>query len=227
MRMPFIVRRGEVLNEEALERLVRAGVSEVEVYSSATFVPLRGTYEDLAMRRDWSSSPQLAADVVAEDTGEVLAEKGARFDAGLFTELKSAMVREALVFTGGPRGESPLLRNTLAKDPTAERGRRASLHLLARPARRGAESGHCPGRARPALLQPEAVRSGPGGASQDQSPAQGRIPAARPRHAGGRPRGPGSLGFRRHHPLSGRTARRSRIHGRHRPSREPPRAVHR
>ena len=124
----FIVRRGEVLTEEAFERLVRAGVSEVEVYSSATFVPLRGTYEDLAMRRDWSSSPQLAADVVAEDTGEVLAEEGARFDASLFAQLKTEKAREALVFTGGPRGESPLLRNTLAKDPTSSEA--AALHSI-------------------------------------------------------------------------------------------------
>ena len=124
----FIVRRGETLSEEALERLERAGVSEVEVYSSATFVPLRGTYEDLAMRRDWSSSPQLAADVVAEDTGEVLAEKGARFDSSLFAQLKAEKAREALVFTGGPRGESPLLRNTLAKDPTASEA--AALHSI-------------------------------------------------------------------------------------------------
>ena len=130
----FIVRRGETLTEEAAKRLVRAGVSEVEIYSSATFVPLRGTYEDLAMRRDWSSSPQLAADVVDEDTGEVLAEKGTPFDGQRFATLKSAAVREALVFTGGPRGESPLLRNTLAKDPTSsEAAALNSIYSLVRP----------------------------------------------------------------------------------------------
>ena len=124
----FIVRRGETLTEEAIERLARAGVSEVEVYSSATFVALRGTYEDLAMRRDWSSSPQLAAAVADRDTGEVLAEEGVPFDTRLFAELKAGGVREALVFTGGPRGESPLLRNTLAKDPTSSEA--AALHSI-------------------------------------------------------------------------------------------------
>ena len=124
----FIVRRGETLTDEAVERLARAGVSRVEVYSTATFVPLRGTYEDLAMRRDWSASPQLAADAIDEETGEVVAEKGAPFDAGMFASLKDARVREALVFTGGPRGESPLLRNTLAKDPTASEA--AALHSI-------------------------------------------------------------------------------------------------
>ena len=80
----FIIRRGSMLTEDAMDRLERAGVTQIEVYSSATFVPLRGSYEELAMRRDWSSSPQLAADVVANDTGEVLADKGTHFDAKLF-----------------------------------------------------------------------------------------------------------------------------------------------
>ncbi len=124
----FIVRRGETLTEDVIERLLRAEVTEVEVYSSATFVPLRGTYEDLVMRRDWSSSPQLAADVVVEKTGEILAEKGVAFDGELFDVLRDKKVREALVFTGGPRGESPLLRNTLAKDPTRSEG--AALHSI-------------------------------------------------------------------------------------------------
>jgi len=113
----FVARRGTALTEETMERLDRAEISEIEVYSSATFVAMRGSYEDLAMRRDWSASPQLAADVVDPETGEILAEKGAAFHADLFAELKQQKVREALVFTGGPRGESPLLRNTLARRP--------------------------------------------------------------------------------------------------------------
>ena len=130
----FIVRRGETLTEGVAERLARAGVAVIEIYSSATYVPLRGTYEDLAMRRDWSSNPQLAADVIDADTGEVLAEAGAAFDTERFAALKAAGVREALVFTGGPRGESPLLRNTLAKDPTSsEASALRSIYSLVRP----------------------------------------------------------------------------------------------
>jgi len=124
----FVARRGTAITEDAMERLGRAGVQEIEVYSSATFVPMRGSYEDLAMRRDWSSSPQLAADVFDAETGEILGEKGAAFDSDLFARLKERKVREALVFTGGPRGESPLLRNTLAKDPT--RSEAAALHSI-------------------------------------------------------------------------------------------------
>jgi len=130
----FIARRGTALSEEDMERLERAEISELEVYSSATFVPLRGSYEDLAMRRDWSSSPQLAADVVDPDTGEILAENGVPFDTDMFGTLRDRKVREALVFTGGPRGESPLLRNTLAKDPTgSEAAALHSIYSLVRP----------------------------------------------------------------------------------------------
>ncbi|MFV1987689.1 MAG: DNA-directed RNA polymerase subunit beta [Gemmatimonadota bacterium] len=130
----FVARRGTALTEEDVERLERAEIAEVEVYSSATFVPLRGSYEELAMRRDWSASPQLAADVVDPDTGEILGEKGVSFDLEMFDELKDSKVREALVFTGGPRGESPLLRNTLAKDPTgSEAAALHSIYSLVRP----------------------------------------------------------------------------------------------
>ncbi|MFQ5679879.1 MAG: DNA-directed RNA polymerase subunit beta [Gemmatimonadota bacterium] len=130
----FVARRGEEFTEEVLARLERAGVESVEVYSSATFIPLRGVYGDLAMRRDWSQNPQLAADVVDAGTGEVLAEKGDAFDAELFGKLKDKKVREALVFTGGPRGESPLIRNTLTKDPTAtEADALYSIYSLVRP----------------------------------------------------------------------------------------------
>jgi len=130
----FIARRGDELTEELLERLLRAGVEEIQVYSSAAFIPLRGSYEDLAMRRDWSQDPRLAADVVDPDSGEVLAEKGDVFDAELFTQLKSRKIRDALVFTGGARGESPLIKNTLAKDPTqGEADALHSIYSLVRP----------------------------------------------------------------------------------------------
>jgi DNA-directed RNA polymerase subunit beta len=130
----FLALRGFELTDDVLDRLRRAEIEEVEVYSSATFITLRGSYEDLAMRRDWSSSPQLAADVVDPKTGEVLAEKGASFDADMFNGLKEKKVREALVFTGGPRGESPLIRNTLSKDPTgSEAAALRSIYSLVRP----------------------------------------------------------------------------------------------
>jgi DNA-directed RNA polymerase subunit beta len=124
----FLARRGEELTEEVMSRLDRAEIDKVRTYSSAAFIPIRGSFEDLTMRRDWSQSPQLAADVVAPSTGEVLAEAGDVFTEELFQELRESRAREALVFTGGPRGESPLIKNTLAKDPTD--GEAAALHSI-------------------------------------------------------------------------------------------------
>ncbi|MDP2583988.1 MAG: DNA-directed RNA polymerase subunit beta [Candidatus Palauibacterales bacterium] len=130
----FLIHRSEEIDEATLKRLRRAEIEEIEIYSTATFIPVRGSYEELTMRRDWSHNPQLAADVVDPDTGEVLAERGDDFTVDLFQELKSHRVREALVFTGGPRGESPLVKNTLAKDPThSEAEALHSIYSLVRP----------------------------------------------------------------------------------------------
>jgi DNA-directed RNA polymerase subunit beta len=130
----FLVHRSEEIDEATLKRLRRAEIEEIEIYSTATFIPVRGSFEELTMRRDWSHNPQLAADVVDPETGEVLAERGDDFTVDLFQELKSHKVREALVFTGGPRGESPLVKNTLAKDPThSEAEALHSIYSLVRP----------------------------------------------------------------------------------------------
>jgi DNA-directed RNA polymerase subunit beta len=130
----FLVRRTEEVTDELVERLARAGVKGFEVFSSAAFIPIRGGYEDLSMRRDWSQHPRLAADVVDPRSGEILAEKGDDFDEKLFGRLKERRIRDAFVFTGGPRGESPLIKNTLAKDPTkGEASALYSIYSLVRP----------------------------------------------------------------------------------------------
>ncbi|MFW6010579.1 MAG: DNA-directed RNA polymerase subunit beta, partial [Gemmatimonadota bacterium] len=130
----FLVRRGQELTEDHLKRLRRAEIDQIDIYSTATYISIRGSYEELTMRRDWSHRPQLAEDVVEPDTGEVLAERGDMFDADLFQELKDSKVGEALVFTGGPRGESPLVKNTLQKDPTSTEAEALhSIYTLVRP----------------------------------------------------------------------------------------------
>ena len=130
----YLGRCSEEVTEELLDRLIRAGVSGIEIYSSAAFIGVRGTYEDLTNRRDWSVQPTLAGDVVDPKTGEVLANKGDEFTPELFAALKERRVRDALVFTGGPRGESPLIKNTLAKDPTkGERDALNNIYSLVRP----------------------------------------------------------------------------------------------
>ncbi|MFW6192560.1 MAG: DNA-directed RNA polymerase subunit beta [Gemmatimonadota bacterium] len=130
----FLVRRGQELTEDRLERLLRAEVEEIAVFSTSTYVQIRGSYEEFGMRRDWSHNPQVAEDVVDPETGEVVAEKGDDFDAELFADLKEMGVDEALVFTGGPRGETPIVRNTLEKDPTSTEAEALhSIYSLVRP----------------------------------------------------------------------------------------------
>ena len=114
----LLARRAEVLTTDHIKQFVRAKVKTISVYSSPARIPLRGRYEELANRRDWSQDPRLAADVVDPETGEVLAETGKSFDAKLFEKLAKKGIRHVQVFAGGARGESPLIKNTLSKDPT-------------------------------------------------------------------------------------------------------------
>jgi DNA-directed RNA polymerase subunit beta len=77
----------------------------------------------------------LAADIAAPETGEVLAEVTQELTLELYNRLRRAGIEEALVFTSGQQargGESPLLKNTLKKDPTAneEEALRAIYSLL-------------------------------------------------------------------------------------------------
>jgi DNA-directed RNA polymerase subunit beta len=114
----FLGRRADELTPEMISQIESAEVDKISVYSTPIRIPLRGRYEDLANRRDWSQDPRLAADVVDAATGEILAETGAAFDGKLFEQLAKKGIRFVLVFTGGARGESPLIKNTLEKDPT-------------------------------------------------------------------------------------------------------------
>jgi DNA-directed RNA polymerase subunit beta len=130
----FLARRADELTPELFKRLERAKVDRIWVFASPARSPLRGRYEDLAHRRDWSQDPRLAADVVEPETGEVLAETGQAFDAKLFEKLAKKGVRYVQVFAGGARGESPLIKNTLAKDPThSEADALYAIYSLLRP----------------------------------------------------------------------------------------------
>ncbi len=114
----FLAHRADELTPELSKQLQRAEVERLWVFLTPIRVSLRGRFEDLANRRDWSQDPTLAADVVDSGTGELLAESGATFNAAMFDSLAKKGVRHVLLFTGGARAESPLIKNTLAKDPT-------------------------------------------------------------------------------------------------------------
>jgi DNA-directed RNA polymerase subunit beta len=78
----------------------------------------------------------LASEVVDPETGEVIAEIAEEMTPELFGRLRRADVSQVKVFTsGGARaGESPLLKNTLRKDPTAnEEDALRAIYSLLRP----------------------------------------------------------------------------------------------
>src|SRR5690606_14908479 len=62
----------------------------------------------------------LASDVVDAETGEIIAEIAEELTPELFGRLRRAGIDRVTVFSSGEgtRGESPLLKNTLRKDPT-------------------------------------------------------------------------------------------------------------
>ncbi|MCA1660775.1 MAG: DNA-directed RNA polymerase subunit beta [Novosphingobium sp.] len=74
------------------------------------------------MRRDLLGSP-LADDVVDEDSGEILAERGAELTQELIKKLRKKGIEKISIFASGltlPRAESHLVSNTLRKDPTKD-----------------------------------------------------------------------------------------------------------
>ena len=78
----------------------------------------------------------LAEDVVDPDSGEVLAETAEELTDDLVDRLLRAEVKKVQVFTSGQqgRGESPLLKNTLRKDPTDdEASALKAIYSLLRP----------------------------------------------------------------------------------------------
>ncbi|MGH7469070.1 MAG: DNA-directed RNA polymerase subunit beta [Longimicrobiales bacterium] len=78
----------------------------------------------------------LAEDVADPESGEVIAETASELTPDLLNRLKRAGLESVKVFTGGQpgRGESPLLKNTLRKDPTEnEEEALKAIYSLLRP----------------------------------------------------------------------------------------------
>ena len=158
-----------------LNRLRRQGIKTVKVFASATrTLDLRDERTQSTAASATGSDHVLAFDVVDPETGEVLAEAGEELTDTLMQEAAqggtSHKVRGAACRRG--RAESPLIKNTLAKDPThSEAEALEQIYALLRPGdapnlRDGAAG------ARAAVLQPEALRPRPRGPLQDQPAAR-------------------------------------------------------
>ena len=129
----LLVREGDELTEEVLNRLVRQGLDKVKVFASYTQIDLRDE-QDAIDRGEREVRRTLARDVVDADTGEVVAEKGTVLVDAVIKRIRKADLTKVQVFVASGRAESTLIKNTLAKDPTKhEEEALKQIYALLRP----------------------------------------------------------------------------------------------
>jgi DNA-directed RNA polymerase subunit beta len=123
---------GDELTPERLNAMRHAGVKTVHVFAGYTPLDLREE-EQPTTTRD-RTNHVLAFDVADPATGEVVAERGAELSDALRRKLIKADVRRVDVLLTTGRGDSPLIKNTLAKDPThSEAEALEQIYSLLRP----------------------------------------------------------------------------------------------
>ncbi|HEX9892933.1 MAG TPA: DNA-directed RNA polymerase subunit beta [Gemmatimonadales bacterium] len=107
---------GTELTPELLNRMRHVGVKQVTIFAGYTGLDLRD--EDMPTTMRERERHVLAFDVPDPETGEVLADAGTTVTDALRQRLVKAGVVKVDVLLPAGRSESPLIKNTLAKDPT-------------------------------------------------------------------------------------------------------------
>ncbi len=129
----LLVREGDELTEEVMNRLVRQGLSTVKVFASYTQIDLRDE-QDAIDRGERDVRRTLARDVIDAETGEAVAEKGDELTDAVIKKIRKADTTKVHVFVSSGRAESTLIKNTLLKDPTkAEEEALRQIYALLRP----------------------------------------------------------------------------------------------
>ncbi len=129
----LLVKEGDELTEEVLNRLIRHKITRVRVFASYTMADLRDE-QDAIERGERDVARVLAVDVVNPETGEVLADAGKNVTATLIKQLRRHDITKVQVFVPSGRAESTLIKNTLAKDPTTgEEQALRQIYSLLRP----------------------------------------------------------------------------------------------
>ena len=129
----LLVREGDELTEEVLNRLVRQGVKKIKVFASYTQIDLRDE-QDAIDRGEREVRRTLARDVIDADTGEVVADKDTALTDAVIKKIRKADIVKVFVFVASGRAESTLIKNTLAKDPTKhEEEALKQIYALLRP----------------------------------------------------------------------------------------------
>jgi DNA-directed RNA polymerase subunit beta len=126
-------RVGDELTLDKFNTFRRAGIQKVKVFAGYTSHDLRDEAPPTSTRE--RTGPQiLATDVADPETGEVLAEAGRELSDTLRKKLTKAGVTLVDVLLPAGRSESPLIKNTLLKDPTHSEGEALEqIYTLLRP----------------------------------------------------------------------------------------------
>jgi len=126
-------RQGEELSAERYNALRKAGVEAVRVFTRYSTADLRDDDRPTTVR-ERPDLQVLAFDVPDPETGEVLAEAGKELSEALRKRLVKAGAHKVDVIIKSARGESPMVKNTLAKDPTtSEADALEQIYSLLRP----------------------------------------------------------------------------------------------
>jgi DNA-directed RNA polymerase subunit beta len=123
---------GEELTPERLLAMRHVGVKLVRVFAGYTVLDLRD--DELPTSNRERANHVLAFAVADPETGEVLAEGSTELTDKLRTKLVKAGVTKVEILLPAGKGESPLIRNTLSKDPThSEQEALEQIYALLRP----------------------------------------------------------------------------------------------
>ena len=123
---------GDELTQERLNEMRHKGVKSVVVFAGYTTLDVREEEQPTSTRD--RQNHVLAFDAADPETGEVMAEAGAELTDALRKRLIKAGVHKVEVLLPAGRSESPLIKNTLAKDPThSEAEALEQIYALLRP----------------------------------------------------------------------------------------------
>src|SRR5438309_5715681 len=127
-----LARVGDELTLERFNAFRRAGITAVRVFAGYTSLDLREDAQPTTTQQ--APSKYVLAFDVADPDGEVVGEAGRELSDTLRKKLLKAGVTKVDVLLPAGRSESPLIKNTLAKDPThTEAEALAQIYTLLRP----------------------------------------------------------------------------------------------
>src|SRR5216110_1632683 len=127
-----LARVGDELVLERFNAFRRAGITSVRVFAGYTSLDLREDAQPTTTQQ--TPSKYVLAFDVADSDGEVVGEAGRELSDTLKKKLLKAGVTKVDVLLPPGRSESPLIKNTLAKDPThTEAEALEQIYALLRP----------------------------------------------------------------------------------------------